>query len=269
MVLEELHIQNENSLEYARAVFYGQEYSEALELVNRPVVVISPGGGYGHTSDRESEIVAMQFLAMGYHAAVVRYSCNPALYPTALLEYAAAVKEIREHAEEWHVDTDRIYVMGFSAGAHLVACFCSFWEKPFLREALGCEKEVLRPNGQILCYPVITSGSHAHDGSFRMLLGDAYEEKKGELSMETQVNASVPRTFVWHTFADQAVPVQNSLLYASALAEQGIPVEYHLFEKGRHGLSLGNRLSSGAEDREFEPSVTPWIDLLHTWIGAL
>lgn len=269
MLLKELEIKNENSLDYAHATLYAHEDTEALELHERPVVVISPGGGYGHTSDRESEIVALQFLAMGYHAVVLRYSCNPALYPTALLEFAKTVKEVRTHAREWHIDPDKVFVLGFSAGAHLVSCFCTFWEQPFLREALGCGKEDLRPNGQILCYPVITSGEYAHDGSFHMLLGDAYEEKKESLSMEKQVNDSIPRTFVWHTFADQAVPVQNSLLYVSALAAHGIPVEYHLFEKGRHGLSLGSRLSSGENDREVEPVVEPWISLVHTWMGKL
>lgn len=87
--------------------------------------------------------------------------------------------------------------------------------------------------------------------------------------MEKRVNDSVPRTFVWHTFADQSVPVWNSLLYVNALAEKGIPVEYHLFEKGGHGLSLGTRLSSREGDREVEPTVEPWIDLLHTWIGTI
>ena len=269
MILKELDIKNMDSLEYAHATFYGQEYSEALIVKERPVVVISPGGGYAYTSDRESEIIALQFLAKGYHAVVVRYSCHPAVYPTALLEFAAAVKEVRTHAAEWHVDTERLFVLGFSAGAHLVASFCSFWEKPFLSDALGCDKELLRPNGQALCYPVITSGEHAHQGSFHSLLGDAYEEKKEELSMETQVNDSVPRTFVWHTFEDGSVPVQNSLLYVNALVEHGIHAEYHLFEHGGHGLGLGDRRTLSPSGKEDIPVVRPWIDLVHTWMGSV
>lgn len=269
MVLKELHIKNKDSLDYAHATFYGQEYSEALLVKERPVVVISPGGGYAYTSDRESEIMALQFLAKGYHAVVVRYSCDPARYPTALLEFAAAIKEVREHKEEWHVDADRIFVLGFSAGAHLVANFCAFWEKPFISEALHCDKEVLRPNGQVLCYPVITSGPYAHEGSFRSLLGDAYEEKKAELSLENQVNDSVPRTFVWHTFEDGAVPVQNSLLYVNALVEHGIHAEYHLFEHGGHGLGLGDRRTLSQAAKEDVPVVRPWIDLVHTWMGEI
>ena len=269
MILKELEIKNKDSLDYAKATFYGHEYTEALRIKTRPVVVISPGGGYEYTSDREAEIIALQFLAKGCHAVVVRYSCSPARYPVALLEFAKAVWEVRAHAEEWHIDPEKVFVMGFSAGAHLAASFCAFREKSFVAEALGCDKEMLRPNGQILCYPVITSGPHVHDGSFHSLLGDAYEEKKEELSLERQVNDSIPRTFVWHTFADGSVPVQNSLLYVSALAEHGIPVEYHLFEKGGHGLGLANGLTVSPREKELEPTATPWIDLLHTWMGRL
>lgn len=269
MLYRELDIKNKDSLEYATAILYAHEDTDAIELHKRPVIIICPGGGYNHTSDRESEMIALQFMAMGYHAVVLRYSCSPALYPTALLELAQTVVQVRRHVVEWNIDNDKVMIMGFSAGAHLASCFCTFYEQPFISDAIGCDKKELRPDGQILCYPVITAGEHAHEDSFRKLLGDSYDDKKDELSLEKHVNASVPRTFVWHTYEDKTVPVQNSLLYVNALAAQGIPVEYHLFEKGRHGLSLGSRLTSGEGDREVEPSVEPWIELVHTWIGRL
>ena len=269
MIVEELKIKNEQSLHYAHATLFAHEHSDSIAISARPVIIICPGGGYEHTSDREAEIVAMQFLAMGYQTAVVRYSCYPAHYPTALYELAFAVRELRENAAKWEIDTDKVYVMGFSAGAHLAANYCSFWEKDFLSEKCGCDKEVLRPNGQILCYPVITSGPFAHDGSFKALLGEKYEEMKESLSMENQVTASVPKTFIWHTFEDATVPVQNSVMYVDELVKKGIPVEFHLFAKGGHGLSLGNHLSSKVDDKEVEPTVEPWISLLHTWIGKL
>ena len=102
--------------------------------------------------------------------------------------------------------------------------------------------------------------------SFKNLLGDDYEKKKDSVSLEKHVNADVPRTFLWHTAEDDCVPVQNSLMYASALAEQKIPVELHIFEKGGHGLSLGSRLTCNQSGYGLNPACQRWLDLVHTWI---
>jgi len=268
MILKELAIKNKDSLEYAHATFYGQEYSEALMVKERPVVLISPGGGYAYTSDRESEIIALQFLAKGYHAVVVRYSCHPAVYPTALLEFAAAVKEVRTHAAEWHVDTERLFVLGFSAGAHLVASFCSFWEKPFLSDALGCDKELLRPNGQVLCYPVITSGEFANKGTIEHLLGKEPSEGMLEyVSSEKQVDKNTPPCFIWHTFEDEIVPVENSLFFAAALRKAGVPFDLHIYEKGIHGLALAGERYKSVEGMA-EAEYHPWTHDLLYWLKA-
>ncbi|MBQ8945415.1 MAG: alpha/beta hydrolase [Lachnospiraceae bacterium] len=265
MLRETLNIKNAGSLEYARAVFYGHEYSDSLPIEKRPVVVIVPGGGYEHTSVREGEIVAMQFLSFGYHAAVLNYSCAPARYPVALLELAALIRLLREKAAEWHIDTDRIITLGFSAGGHLVGCLSSFWREKQLCEEINCDSRMIRPDGQILCYPVITSGPAGHQGSFMNLLGDDYSTKKGDLSLEKHINDGVPRSFVWHTFEDRSVPVQNSLLYVSALADAGIPVEYHLYEHGAHGASTG-RWISAKEPKQLVPEIDSWVGLAHSWI---
>lgn len=262
----QIDVKNKDSLPETKAYFYGQEDIKNVPIHSRPVIVICPGGGYEFTSDRETEIVALQFLAMGYHAAVLRYSCSPAVYPTALTELAALVREIHVHASEWQVDRDQLYLLGFSAGAHLVCSFSSFWKEGFLSNSLSCSIEQLKPAGQILCYPVIKTGEFAHNGSFRALLADEYEEKKEELSLEKRVSDAVPETFIWHTTDDASVPVQNSLLYVQALIEAGIPVEYHLFEHGRHGLSLGNLLTTREGD-EVEKNAQPWLKLVHNWLS--
>ena len=111
MIHETFPIQVEGSQPYARLVTYIQEHSEAIGINKRKLVLLCPGGGYGHTSDREAEAMALQFMAMGYHAAVLRYSVAPAKYPTALLEVAKSVQIIREHAQQWHVDADKIVVV--------------------------------------------------------------------------------------------------------------------------------------------------------------
>ena len=149
------------------------------------------------TSDREAEPVAIQYIAKGYQAAILRYSVKPAKYPLALLQLAKAVAHLREYADEYHIDTEKIVVQGFSAGGHLACSLGVFWKKPFLSETLGVSAEQIRPNGMILCYPVITSGEYAHRGSFEALLGeDAYDpEKRKEQSLELQVTKDTLRLF--------------------------------------------------------------------------
>lgn len=266
MKYEKIDIKNKDSMDYAALYLYLLDDSPEIAIRERPMIVICPGGGYEFLSDREAEIVAMQYLAMGYHAAVLRYSVAPARYPTALLELGKAVATIREQAKEWHVSTDKIVISGFSAGGHLAANYGMFWNRTFLSEALEVNSDELTPNGLILCYPVITSGEYAHEGSFRSLLGDDYEEKKKELSLEFCVGEQVPRTFVWHTCEDGCVPVQNSLLLVNALVEHHIPTEFHLFEQGDHGMSIANRLTGSTEGSWTERAVAVWPQLVHAWM---
>ena len=131
--------------------------------------------------------------------------------------------------------------MGFSAGGHAACSAGLFWQEEFVREALGIRHEEARPNGMVLCYPVINSGKYAHQGSFRCLLGENPDPALLEkVSLEKQVTENAPQAFLWHTAEDEAVPVENSLLLAMALREKGIPVELHVYPHGGHGLSLGD-----------------------------
>ena len=273
MIHEVYPIKMEGSQPYARLVTYIQDYSEAIGIDKRKLVLLCPGGGYAHTSDREAEAMALQFLAMGYHAAVLRYSVAPAKYPTALLEVAKSMQIIREHAEEWHVDADKIVVEGCSAGGHLAASYCMFWRKPFIAEALGiAEKDaetVLKPGGMMLCYPVITGGEFAHRGSFENLLGERESELVEEMSLEKQVSQDVPPTFIWHTFTDSAVPVENSLLLVAALRRENISTEFHMYPKGGHGLGLANELTATPDGGAYEPDCSSWISLVKTWLKNL
>ncbi len=125
-------LQVEGSLSYARVEIYIQEHSDALAIDKRPLILLCPGGGYERTSDREAEPMALKFLAMGYHAAILRYSCAPAQYPTALLELASAMVLIRDNAEEWRIDSDKIVVQGCSAGGHLGASLGMSWDEDFV-----------------------------------------------------------------------------------------------------------------------------------------
>ncbi|MBR3832851.1 MAG: alpha/beta hydrolase [Lachnospiraceae bacterium] len=247
---------------------YVIDFSPALKNNDRPMIIICPGGGYSHVSDREGELLAMQFLAAGFHTAVLKYSVEPARFPTQLKELAKAVALVRSHAEEWHIIKDKIIIQGSSAGGHLAASLGCFWKQKTIFGELSHEEiDFIRPNGLILSYPVITSGEHAHVGSFQALLGDKYEEYKEVVSLELQVNENTPKTFLWHTFEDGSVPVENTLLFIQALKKQNIPFECHIYPKGIHGLSLGNELTLGVNESELQPEVTTWVELAKTFVA--
>ena len=239
----------------------------------RPAVVVVPGGAYFFTCDREADPVAMQFLAADYQVFMLRYSVEPDRYPTALLQLAALIAHIRRNAAQYHVRPDAIAVCGFSAGGHLSASSGVLWDEPVIRETLGIEGREGRPDGMILCYPVITAGEYAHRGSFDNLLGENRNDPDwlSRMSLETRVNGTTPPAFLWHTFSDELVPLENSLMMAAALRRAGVPFELHVFPEGMHGLSLANELSltEGREDVQLVPAAAQWMGLALMWLKGL
>jgi acetyl esterase/lipase len=270
MLYKEFKISEEGSLDYAKLTVYIQEYSESIAIEKRPLILICPGGGYAYTSDREAEPIALTFMAAGFHTAILRYSCAPARYPVALTEVSRCFKIIRDNASDWHVDSDKIMIMGFSAGGHLAANYCCEWhDSDFAGKYVDENVENLRPNGLILGYPVITSGEYAHRGSFENLLGEREKELSEKVSLEKQVNEYVPKTFIWATFTDGSVPVENTLLFAKALKEKNINTEMHIFPVGGHGLALANELTLTNQKTENVKECQIWTDLAITWTKNL
>ncbi len=259
-----------NSADFnAEMCIYLPDNSEAIDpYKKRPTVIICPGGGYAYTSDREAEPVALKFLSEDCNAIVLRYS-TPAKFPIALLELSYAVATARKNANEWNVDTEKIVVCGFSAGGHLAALFSSLWNKNFVKSFFEYENEENKPCGMILGYPVITSGSYAHKGSFINLIGEDADSELTELvSVEKQICHDTPPAFIWHTFTDKSVNVKNALLLAEALADNNISTELHIFPEGPHGLSLAN--GSVKKDYNGEYSeCQAWIEMSIRWIKEL
>ncbi|MDD5993447.1 MAG: alpha/beta hydrolase [Clostridiales bacterium] len=269
MITNEYKIQVEGSLPYAKLRTYLWEKSPEIKREKRPMILICPGGGYEFTSDREADPLAVQFLQMGYQVAILRYSVAPAEYPTALFEACQSMKLIREHEEEWGIDTNQIYILGCSAGGHLAASVGVFWNESWIAGKLGCKNELFRPAGMILCYPVITSGEYAHRGSFKALLKSQYtEEMLEKMSLEKQVSKDTPKAFLWHTYTDDCVPVENSLLFIQAMKKFEIPVEFHMYPVGGHGLSTCDSLAETPDGYGVQKECQSWLPLVREWLKA-
>ena len=235
----------------------------------RGAVLICPGGGYSMTSEREAEPIAMKFNSAGFHAFVLYYSVAPTKHPQPLLDVSRAMCIIRENAGKWNINTDKIAVCGFSAGGHLTASLGVHWTKPYLHEAPGIMKGMNRPNALILSYPVISSGQFAHRGSFINLLGNNPDENLlKEMSLELQVTENTPPAFLWHTFDDGGVPMENSLLFAQALRKYKIPFEMHIYPKGPHGLSLATE-ETCVQGMGVDLHIATWMQLCIDWLKQL
>ncbi len=234
----------------------------------RKAVLVCPGGGYGFVSEREGEPIALAFAAQGLNAFVLTYEVAPAVkHPQPLLDVSRAMCIIRENAGRCHTDVDGIAVCGFSAGGHLAASLGVFWKEKTIRETLGIREGMNKPNALILCYPVITSQlGQAHRGSFYNLLGENLEESAyAALSLEKHVNGDTPPSFIWHTFDDDLVPVENALLFAQSLKKNNIPFELHVFPSGVHGLSLCDERTATSEG-QVNKYAGKWFDLCIDWL---
>lgn len=240
---------------------------DAVAHDNRPMMVVFPGGGYAFTSDREADPIALTFLQAGYQTCVVRYTVNAEQDATKplgnqpLRDAAAAVRTAREHAKEWGVNPDKISIIGFSAGGHLAGSLGTLWNRSdYLPEA----GEACKPNAMVLSYPVISSGEFRHNGSFANLTGEGTGPVAAKWSLDTLVSADTCPTFLWHTVTDRCVPVENSLLMATALQKEHIAFSLHLYTHGEHGLSLGTD-----EVDSPMPEVTGWVKLALEWLDTL
>lgn len=206
------------------------------------VMVVLPGGGYGGLAGHEGRGYAQWLSSHGITAFVLKYRLGSAGYrhPVMLRDVSRAIRTVRANAKSWGVDPGRIGVMGSSAGGHLASTILVHFDKGKPVAADPVERASSRPDLGVLCYPVITMGEQTHRGSRKNLLGpEPSPELVKLLSNELQVKADTPSCFIWHTAEDQAVKVENSLLFAAGLREKKIPFALHVYQKGRHGIGLG------------------------------
>jgi acetyl esterase/lipase len=226
----------------------------------RGAVIVIPGGGYGGRAEHERTPIAQFFNDAGLHAFILDYRVAPNRHPAPLLDACRAVRIVRSRAAEWHVKPDKIAALGFSAGGHLTGSLGLFYDAPYLN-GLDPQQDVsARPDAIVLCYPVISSAEFGHQGSFNNLLGpDATDEAKKALSLELHARKDGPPAFIWHTADDEGVPVRNSLEFAKALREQGVPFEMHIYPHGKHGLGLAKS----------DPHIATWSTLCAEWLKGM
>lgn len=235
---------------------------DAQTQPQRPgLVIVLPGGGYHFKAAHEGEPIARWLNDAGIPAAVVQYRVAPYRHPTPSDDARRAIRLARHHAQEWGIDPTHIAILGFSAGGHCAATTATIQQPHCPYRLDDADTLPSRPDALILCYPVITFGPLRHDGSMHCLLDDADghvdPDLQRQLSLENSVTDANPPTFIWSTFTDQAVPIQNSLMFAAALHDHHVPCELHIFPEGHHGLGLATET----------PGVRQWTALCADWLA--
>jgi acetyl esterase/lipase len=219
-------------------------YLPGAESASGAAIVVFPGGGYGGLAPHEGDGYARWLNNHGVAAFVLRYRLGSHGYrhPTMLFDAARSVRLVRSKAAEWKIDPKRVGIMGSSAGGHLASTLLTHFDAGDSAAADPVDRLSSRPDLGILCYAVISMGPNTHGGSRQNLLGDhPSPELIDFLSNEKQVTDDTPRCFIWHTWEDNAVKVENSLEFAAALRRHGVPFDLHIYQKGAHGLGLGGK----------------------------
>jgi acetyl esterase/lipase len=207
-------------------------------------MVICPGGAYMHLAPHEGNDYALWLNQHGVTCFVLKYRLGTSGYrhPAMLNDASRAVRWVRAHADEFKVDAHRVGIMGSSAGGHLAATLLTHFDAGDANAADAIERQGSRPDLGVLCYPVISMGEFTHKGSKESLLGKNPDPELVQLlSNELQVTINTPPCFLWTTFEDTAVPIENTLLFAAALQRNHVPFDLHVYQKGGHGMGLKDK----------------------------
>ena len=226
-------------------------------------MIVCPGGGYNGLAQHEGELYARWLNQQGIVGLVLKYrlASGGYHYPAMCQDVARAMQYVRASADEWNLDPGRIGVMGSSAGGHLSSWILTHFDDGQPDSEDLVERQSSRPDLGILCYPVISmSPDIGHAGCRKNLVGDNSSPELLELlSTELCVTPQTPPCFLWHTYEDGGVKMENSVEFAAALRRAGVPLELHIYQKGHHGLGLGSK--------EYDPAQwLPWTTECARWL---
>lgn len=220
-------------------------YLAAEDKATGAAVVICPGGGYGGLAAHEGNDYALYLNQQGVSAFVLKYRLGSGGYrhPCMLQDAARAVRTVRAKAAEWKIDPKHVGIMGSSAGGHLASTLVTHFDTGKADATDPIERQSSRPDIGILCYAVISMETGiTHNGSRNNLLGkEPSEELVKLLSNEQQVIKETPPCFIWHTWEDKGVKIENSMQFVAALQKAGVPFDLHIYQKGGHGMGLADK----------------------------
>lgn len=227
-------------------------------------LIICPGGGYGGLAmDHEGKQMVQWANSIGLTAVLCDYRHRGKGYghPAPLQDAQRAVRTVRAKAAEWNIDPNKIGIIGFSAGGHLVSTVITQFDTGDKNASDPIAQQSSRPDFAILCYPVISMGSSfTHRGSEVNLLGEnASKETLQAFASERNVRADTPPTFLMHTLEDKPVPVENSLVFYQAMVAKQVPGELHVYQKGPHGVGLARSI----------PGTSDWPVACQRWLAQL
>ncbi|MDO1511664.1 alpha/beta hydrolase [Maribacter confluentis] len=226
------------------------------EKANGTAIILVPGGGYSVVIYQGEGVGNAKSLAeQGIAAFVLKYRLpNDDIMEDRkigpLQDAQQAIKLVRENAEKWGIDASRIGIMGFSAGGHLASSAATHFETSYIDNPNNTS---LRPDFQILVYPVISMTSDlTHGGSRDALIGKTPSEDDVTLfSNEQQVKENTPPAYLTHTADDTMVDVDNSISYFESLRHHKVDAEMHIYPKGGHGFIFRHQ---------------GWMDPLFAWL---
>lgn len=265
----------------------------------RPAIIICPGGSYLFTATKEGEPVASNFIAKGYHTFVLRYRTyfkermndinqipdinETAHYPEHIYDLLESIRIIKENAEKWYIDSDNIFVLGFSAGAHVAASLGVKWDDDFLLKRFNkkVDSAFFKPKGILLCYPLldikrlVENVTKSEDKQLRRqadfiskaVFGckNPTKEQVDELNIKNHIREDMPPVFLWHTYDDAITSSEDSAEFICGLIRHNVNCEFHLFAHGRHGMALCDETSASTEN-DINKECAEWVKLADNWI---
>lgn len=270
MIFERIQLENEGNDAYIDAYV-----ADKTDKFTRKAILVIPGGGYCDVcSSREGEPVAMAFMPYGYNAFVLHYSVvrSGKIFPAQLIQASKAIKHIKDNAERYNIDPDKVFVTGFSAGGHLTASIGVLWHLKEIYDAVDMPYGYNKPAGIMPIYPVISSDPEfGHIDSHKNLwcTTELTPEQAERTCLEKHVDEKSSPAFIMHTSNDACVNVRNALAFAEAYAKIGRTFELHIYPDAPHGSALSNKITSGGWDKFENPQIAKWVEQAAAWADSL